>query len=100
MFLSYLSTITGELVGASRKFRTDFLQEWPTPGTGPYFDTASIPSNITGLVGKTVLLICKVKNLGNRTVSANRLSYSFNRIPTATSTKKVERDLLIAPYGK
>ncbi|XP_058824456.1 zwei Ig domain protein zig-8-like isoform X4 [Topomyia yanbarensis] len=59
----------GELVGSSRKFRTDFLQEWPTPGTGPYFDTASIPSNITGLVGKTVLLICKVKNLGNRTVS-------------------------------
>ncbi|XP_055610973.1 zwei Ig domain protein zig-8-like isoform X3 [Uranotaenia lowii] len=59
----------GELVGSSRKFRTDFLQEWPTPGTGPYFDTASIPSNITGLVEKTVLLICKVKNLGNRTVS-------------------------------
>ncbi|XP_053690848.1 probable cytochrome P450 4d14 [Sabethes cyaneus] len=59
----------GELVGSSRKFRTDFLQEWPTPGTGPYFDTASIPSNITGLVGKTVMLICKVKNLGNRTVS-------------------------------
>ncbi|XP_052567247.1 zwei Ig domain protein zig-8-like isoform X5 [Culex pipiens pallens] len=59
----------GELVGSSRKFRTDFLQEWPTPGTGPYFDTASIPSNITGLVGKTVLLVCKVKNLGNRTVS-------------------------------
>jgi hypothetical protein len=52
----------------SRRFRTDFLQEWPTPGTGPYFDT-SIPSNITGLVGKTVHLICKVKNLGNRTVS-------------------------------
>ncbi|XP_058447579.1 zwei Ig domain protein zig-8-like isoform X2 [Malaya genurostris] len=63
------SSVAGELVGSSRKFRTDFLQEWPTPGTGPYFDTASIPSNITGLVGKTVLLICKVKNLGNRTVS-------------------------------
>ncbi|KYB29210.1 Neurotrimin-like Protein [Tribolium castaneum] len=53
--------------GGSRKFR-DFLQEWPTPGTGPYFDT-SINSNITGLVGKTVLLHCRVKNLGNRTVS-------------------------------
>ncbi|XP_050087094.1 zwei Ig domain protein zig-8-like isoform X2 [Anopheles aquasalis] len=57
-----------ELAGGSRKFRTEFLQEWPTPGTGPYFDT-SVPSNITGLVGKTVLLNCKVKNLGNRTVS-------------------------------
>ncbi|EDS29593.1 defective proboscis extension response [Culex quinquefasciatus] len=64
-----LCTKACELVGSSRKFRTDFLQEWPTPGTGPYFDTASIPSNITGLVGKTVLLVCKVKNLGNRTVS-------------------------------
>lgn len=52
---------------SSKKFR-DFLQEWPTPGTGPYFDT-SINSNITGLVGKTVLLHCRVKNLGNRTVS-------------------------------
>uniref|UniRef100_A0A182K7W2 Ig-like domain-containing protein n=1 Tax=Anopheles christyi TaxID=43041 RepID=A0A182K7W2_9DIPT len=61
-------TREAELAGGSRKFRTEFLQEWPTPGTGPYFDT-SVPSNITGLVGKTVLLNCKVKNLGNRTVS-------------------------------
>nr|CAH7744973.1 unnamed protein product [Callosobruchus chinensis] len=52
---------------SSKKFQ-DFLQEWPTPDTGPYFDT-SINSNITGLVGNTVLLNCKVKNLGNRTVS-------------------------------
>ncbi|CAH1166733.1 unnamed protein product [Phyllotreta striolata] len=55
-----------ESVG-SKKFR-EFLQEWPTPGTGPYFDT-SINSNVTGLVGKTVMLHCRVKNLGNRTVS-------------------------------
>lgn len=59
--------VSGAEDGGSRKFR-DFLQEWPTPGTGPYFDT-SINSNITGLVGKTVLLHCRVKNLGNRTVS-------------------------------
>lgn len=52
---------------SSKKFR-DFLQEWPTPGTGPYFDT-SVNSNITGLVGQSVLLHCRVKNLGNRTVS-------------------------------
>ncbi|XP_065156607.1 zwei Ig domain protein zig-8-like [Atheta coriaria] len=57
----------GSVSLASKKFR-DFLQEWPTPGTGPYFDT-SINSNITGLVGKTVMLHCRVKNLGNRTVS-------------------------------
>ncbi|XP_017779592.1 PREDICTED: hemicentin-1 [Nicrophorus vespilloides] len=57
----------GSQDASSKKFR-DFLQEWPTPGTGPYFDT-TINSNITGLVGKTVLLHCRVKNLGNRTVS-------------------------------
>ncbi|KAG8305044.1 hypothetical protein J6590_078978 [Homalodisca vitripennis] len=50
----------------SRRFRTDFLQDLPTPGTGPSFDT-SIPSNLTGLVGKTAYLNCRVKNLGNRT---------------------------------
>ncbi|KAF7273508.1 hypothetical protein GWI33_013788, partial [Rhynchophorus ferrugineus] len=51
---------------SGKKFR-DFLHEWPTPGTGPYFDT-SVESNITGLVGNTVLLHCRVKNLGNRTL--------------------------------
>lgn len=52
----------------SRLFKTDFLQEWPTPETGPYFDTTA-PANVTGLVGKPVHLVCRVKNLGNRTVS-------------------------------
>lgn len=61
----------GSSDGGSRRFLTDFLQEYPTPGTGPYFDT-TIPSNITGLVGKTVHLVCKVKNLGNRTVSCQQ----------------------------
>lgn len=59
---------SGAFAGNSRKFRTEFLQDVPTPGTGPYFDT-TVSSNVTGLVGKTVHLICKVKNLGNRTVS-------------------------------
>ncbi|XP_043068944.2 zwei Ig domain protein zig-8 isoform X2 [Drosophila bipectinata] len=55
--------------GASKRFFTDFLQDLPTPGTGgPTFDT-TIGTNITGLVGKTVKLTCRVKNLGNRTVS-------------------------------
>ncbi|XP_071449819.1 neurotrimin-like [Hetaerina americana] len=57
----------GTLYG-SRRFRTEFLQELPTPGTGPYFDT-SVPSNLTELVGRTAHLNCRVKNLGNRTVS-------------------------------
>lgn len=53
----------------TRKFRTDFLQDLPTPGTGPFFDT-SVPTNLTGIVGKTAYLNCRVKNLGNRTVSS------------------------------
>jgi len=60
----------------SRRFRTDFLQELPTPGTGPHFDT-SVSNNLTGLVGKTAYLNCRVKNLGNRTVSnRNMLEFS------------------------
>lgn len=65
--LNRLSIFFSGAVG-SRKFRTDFLQELPTPGTGPYFDT-TVPNNLTGLVGKTAYLNCRVKNLGNRTVS-------------------------------
>lgn len=62
--------LTGVL--GSRRFRTDFLQELPTPGTGPHFDT-SVPNNVTGLVGKTAYLNCRVKNLGNRTVSKRNM---------------------------
>uniref|UniRef100_A0A1B0AT01 Ig-like domain-containing protein n=1 Tax=Glossina palpalis gambiensis TaxID=67801 RepID=A0A1B0AT01_9MUSC len=64
-----ISTKLTLLEGASKRFFTDFLQDLPTPGTGgPTFDT-TVSSNITGLVGKTVKLTCRVKNLGNRTVS-------------------------------
>ncbi|XP_047118804.1 zwei Ig domain protein zig-8-like [Schistocerca piceifrons] len=49
-------------------FLTDFLHELPTPATGPQFDT-SVPDNLTSLVGKEAELNCRVKNLGNRTVS-------------------------------
>ncbi|KAK4881406.1 hypothetical protein RN001_004725 [Aquatica leii] len=70
--LSLLAFVLVNLSGANnsggfKNFR-DFLQELPTPGTGPYFDT-TVNSNITGLVGRTVHLHCRVKNLGNRTVS-------------------------------
>lgn len=34
----------------------------------PYFDT-SVPNNVTALVGKSAYLSCKVRNLGNKTVS-------------------------------
>lgn len=64
----FLFFFAGCCFAGSKRFLTDFLQEFPTPGTGPYFDN-TIPSNITGLVGKNVHLVCKVKNLGNKTVS-------------------------------
>lgn len=35
---------------------------------GPYFDTTA-SKNVTALVGKTAYLNCRVRNLGNRTVS-------------------------------
>lgn len=43
---------------------------------GPYFDkTAS--ANVTALVGKTAYLNCKVRNLGNKTVSFTLSSVLF-----------------------
>lgn len=40
----------------------------PTPRTGPYFDLMA-SKNVTALLGKTAYLNCRVKNLGNKTVS-------------------------------
>lgn len=53
---------------SSRRFRTEFLQEWQGTPDAPYFDP-STPRNITGLVGHPVRLLYRVKNLQNRTVS-------------------------------
>ena len=36
--------------------------------TGPYFDKVA-SKNVTALLGKTAYLNCRVKNLGNKTVS-------------------------------
>lgn len=38
------------------------------PRTGPYVDKA-VSKNVTALLGKTAYLNCRVKNLGNKTVS-------------------------------
>lgn len=35
-----------------------------------YFDN-SVPNNVTALMGKSAYLSCKVRNLGNKTVSNN-----------------------------
>ncbi|XP_076625019.1 zwei Ig domain protein zig-8 isoform X2 [Colletes latitarsis] len=39
-----------------------------SPRTGPYFDV-SASKNVTALLGKTTYLNCRVKNLGNKTMS-------------------------------
>lgn len=80
----------------SRHFLTNFLQEGPTPGTGPYFDT-SVQPNVTGLVGKTVLLVCKVKNLGNRTVRVDAIRVlAASTYPLSCSTFLI----LVLPVGR
>lgn len=43
-----------------------------TSRTGPYFDK-SASKNVTALLGKTTYLNCRVKNLGNKTVSKRLL---------------------------
>ncbi|XP_049840852.1 zwei Ig domain protein zig-8-like [Schistocerca gregaria] len=53
---------------SNHRYFADFLQELPKMASGPQFDT-SLPGNVTGLVGKPALLRCRVKNLGNLTVS-------------------------------
>nr|XP_031838628.1 zwei Ig domain protein zig-8-like isoform X2 [Nomia melanderi] len=57
-----------EAVHSNRLFEADTFETRRAPDNEPYFDT-TIPSNVTGLVGTTIQLVCKVKNLGNRTVS-------------------------------
>lgn len=42
------------------------------PRNGPYIDKAA-SKNVTALLGKTAYLNCRVKNLGNKTVSACHL---------------------------
>ncbi|XP_034943199.1 zwei Ig domain protein zig-8-like isoform X2 [Chelonus insularis] len=52
----------------SQNFITNYLEEHRSYDTAPYFDT-TVQRNTTGLEGKTVHLVCRVKNLGNLTVS-------------------------------
>jgi len=53
----------------------DTFQERTTAEIDPYFDT-TMPSNVTGLAGETVQLACRVKNIGNRTVSLKYLFFT------------------------
>lgn len=44
------------------------LVDMDTSKSGPYFDVTN-SKNVTALLGKTAYLNCRVKNLGNKTVS-------------------------------
>ncbi|XP_065223730.1 zwei Ig domain protein zig-8-like isoform X2 [Planococcus citri] len=56
-------------LNSAKKILKDFLHDTPIPKSGPYFDMASYSDNVTGLVGHTTYLHCRVRNLGNETVS-------------------------------
>lgn len=63
------------LFSGSARCRSDnedleMKQELEPLDRGPYFDV-SASKNVTALVGKTAQLNCRVRNLGDRTVSTN-----------------------------
>uniref|UniRef100_A0A182TZU4 Ig-like domain-containing protein n=1 Tax=Anopheles melas TaxID=34690 RepID=A0A182TZU4_9DIPT len=84
-YKSFLDTSTAHLrtyvasgsvaSGSSSQFGAVHHAQQQTPGQSsqskweePYFDDTT-PRNVTGLVGKSAYLSCRVKNLGNKTVS-------------------------------
>uniref|UniRef100_A0A182WUT0 Ig-like domain-containing protein n=1 Tax=Anopheles quadriannulatus TaxID=34691 RepID=A0A182WUT0_ANOQN len=90
-YKSFLDTSTAHLrtyvasgsvaSGSSSQFGGVHHAQQQTPGQSsqskweePYFDDTT-PRNVTGLVGKSAYLSCRVKNLGNKTIL---------RVPTAT----------------
>lgn len=48
--------------------------------SGPYVDVGA-SKNVTALLGKTAYLNCRVKNLGNKTVSVNRIQTHTRESP-------------------
>lgn len=70
-FVQYLTlfvSVSG--LSGTKKLLQDFLRDTPIPKSGPHFDMSSYSNNVTGLVGHTTYLRCRVRNLGNETVSA------------------------------
>ncbi|XP_030747171.1 Down syndrome cell adhesion molecule-like protein 1 homolog [Sitophilus oryzae] len=75
---------------------------------GPYFDK-SVSRNVTALVGKTAYLGCRVRNLGNRTVSwirhrdlhlltVNRFTYTSDQRFSALHNPQTEDWTLLVRY--
>lgn len=70
-----VNTLTGGISGGSSPFnRFNHIDIEDQSRTGPLFDKAA-SKNVTALLGKTAYLNCRVKNLGNKTVSLLRIKY-------------------------
>ncbi|KAJ0182864.1 hypothetical protein K1T71_002233 [Dendrolimus kikuchii] len=61
-------TIQGACDVAGGAGSINALPAGPASRLAPSFDAAT-PRNVTALVGKSAYLSCRVRNLGNRTVS-------------------------------
>jgi hypothetical protein len=77
-------------VRAAQKESTGNTLEFSGSRSGPYFDKGA-SKNVTALLGKTAYLNCRVKNLGNKTVSIdNKLStfiYRLHKIRSRTYSR-------------
>lgn len=74
-------------VRAAQKESTGNTLEFSGSRSGPYFDKGA-SRNVTALLGKTAYLNCRVKNLGNKTVSiTNEFNAFINRLHAASSRK-------------
>ena len=60
----------------------------------PYFDEET-PRNVTSLVGKSAYLSCRVRNIGNKTVSMHRPIFSdkiqFKRVNEKLKALKLDQ---------
>ena len=72
---------------AAQKESTGNTLEFSGSRSGPYFDKGA-SKNVTALLGKTAYLNCRVKNLGNKTVSINNelitFIYRLHKISSST----------------
>lgn len=65
---------------------------------GPFFDV-SASKNVTALVGKTANLNCRIKNLGNKTVSKHRLFAHFTILNDSITSAKLSASYFLFPYS-
>lgn len=89
---------------AAQKESTGNSLEFSGSRSGPYFDKAA-SKNVTALLGKTTYLNCRVKNLGNKTVStvSEFIQYTYSATRGAvmmkiTCTDRVQNEVLYREF--